>query len=507
MVGSEGVAEEALPPKAGRPALLSRLRPRSLRAQLALWHGLLLALTLLLLSAFTYILLREYLNHSADAALTEFAETTGKDVAATVYHYQTLHPGQPLSRDTESHFIDPYDLQSWGRYVQVIDEKGNAVAFSDALRTNKLPVNSETVLACRATGKPVFETVTTLGQYPVRMVTLPVQMGSRMPYMVQVGASVEGVEGALQRALTLLLVLTPAIFLIALLGGWALVGRSLRPVDEMTQAALQIESKRLDMRIAPPRTDNEIGRLAGALNEMIARLDRSFQQIERFSADASHELKTPLTAIRGEAEVALMSEQSPETQATLRSIIGETERLSTIVNNLLLLSRADADQVRLNHAPVALHEIVLATFETLERLAHRKNIALDFAEMDEVVLQGDALWLQQLFTNLIHNAIHYTPEGGHVTISLTASTDESQNPCASFSVSDTGPGIPAEHIPFLFDRFYRVDSGRSREQGGSGLGLNIARWVAESHGGHITVTSTVGKGTTFTVLLPLMAGA
>ena len=488
---------------ARRPSAFAWMRPRSLRAQLALWHGLLLAMTLLLLSAFTYLLLREYLNHSADAALTEFAETTGKDVAAAVYHDRTLHPNQPLSPDAVSRFIDTNDLQSWGRYVQVIDADGRPVAFSDALRNHKLPVPSETLLACRVTGRPVFDTVTTLGQYPVRMVTLPVQLGSSIPYLVQVGASVEGVEGALQRALFLLLVLTPAIFLIALLGGWVLVGSSLRPVDEMTRAALRIESRRLDMRIAPPRTDNEIGRLAAALNEMIARLDRSFQQIERFTADASHELKTPLTAIRGEAEVALMSPQTPETQATLQSIIAETERLSSIVNNLLLLSRADADQVRLNQDPAALHEIVLTTFETLERLARRKNITLDFAEMDEVTIQGDALWLQQLFTNLIHNAINYTPEGGRVTLSLTtARSGTPETLCACFSVEDTGPGIPAEHLPFLFDRFYRVDSGRSREQGGSGLGLNIARWVAESHGGKILIASTVGKGTVFTALLP-----
>ena len=131
------------------------MRPRSLRAQLALWHGLLLALTLLLLSAFTYLLLREYLNHSADTALTEFAETTSKDIAAAVYHYHTLHPDQPLAPDAERRFIDTHDLQSWGRYVQVIDPDGHAVAFSDALRSTKLPVPSETLLACRLTGKPV----------------------------------------------------------------------------------------------------------------------------------------------------------------------------------------------------------------------------------------------------------------------------------------------------------------------------------------------------------------
>jgi heavy metal sensor kinase len=479
-------------------------RPRSLRAQLALWHGGLLALTLLLLSAFTYVLLRQFLNSRADAALETYAETTAKNIAAILYHQETLHPGTPLD---EKQFVSNDDLQSWGRYVQVINPYGQKVAYSDALRTLSLPVSNETMIRGFQQRKPAtFETEYNLGEYPVRIVTVPVQMGDKVPYLVQVGASVEGVEAALQRAAVILLVLTPSIFLIALLGGWWLVGRSLKPVDDMTQAALSIESKHLDLRLVPPRTDNEIGRLAAALNEMIARLDKSFRQIERFSADASHELKTPLTSIRGEAEVALMSDLSPdEYRKTLRSIVEETERLSSIVNNLLLLSRADADQVRLKQEPLSLDEVALAAYEPMERLARRKNITLDIEAMDSVRLRGDSLWLGQLITNLLHNAINYTPEGGSVVLSLTHVPDpnDPDGPgCAVLSVRDTGPGIPAEHLPHIFDRFYRVDSGRSRDQGGSGLGLNIARWIAESHGGQISVASAVGKGTTFTVRLP-----
>ncbi|HZP83832.1 MAG TPA: heavy metal sensor histidine kinase [Chthonomonadaceae bacterium] len=479
-------------------------RPRSLRAQLALWHGGLLALTLLLLSAFTYVLLRQFLNSRADAALETYAETTAKNIAAILYHQETLHPGTPLD---EKQFVSNDDLQSWGRYVQVINPYGQKVAYSDALRTLSLPVSNETMIRGFQQHKPAtFETEYNLGEYPVRIVTVPVQMGNKVPYLVQVGASVEGVEAALQRAAVILLVLTPSIFLIALLGGWWLVGRALKPVDDMTQAALSIESKHLDLRLVPPRTDNEIGRLAAALNEMIARLDKSFRQIERFSADASHELKTPLTSIRGEAEVALMSDLSPEEyRKTLRSIVEETERLSSIVNNLLLLSRADADQVRLKQEPLSLDEVALAAYEPMERLARRKNITLDIEAMDSVRLRGDSLWLGQLITNLLHNAINYTPEGGSVVLSLTHVPDPNalDGPgCAVLSVRDTGPGIPAEHLPHIFDRFYRVDSGRSRDQGGSGLGLNIARWIAESHGGQISVASEVGKGTTFTVRLP-----
>ena len=286
----------------------------------------------------------------------------------------------------------------------------------------------------------------------------------------------------MQRATTILLILTPSVFLIALGGGWWLVGRALQPVDEMTRAALSIESRKLDLRVQAPRTDNEIGRLAGALNEMIARLDRSFRQIERFSADASHELKTPLTSIRGEAEVALMSpDLTPELRRTFESVIEETERMSGIVNNLLLLAKTDADQVKLEHEPLQLEEIALSCYEALERVARRKGVRLEIGGLEEAPILGDRLWLGQLLTNLTINAINYTPEGGEATITvgidhsahplkdyLPAIEEELKGPWAVFTISDTGPGIAPEHLAFLFDRFYRVDSGRSRGAGRHG---------------------------------------
>ncbi|HLK56463.1 MAG TPA: ATP-binding protein [Chthonomonadaceae bacterium] len=497
--GRTGEGANALSPPSRSP----RWQPRSLRAQLAFWHGGLLALTLLVLAGLTYLLLREFFNSRADANLQRSAEVIASHIAIDLYQYPVENPGKEFSKEEERQFVNKSDVQSLGRFVQVVETNtGRPVSTSDALRTRQLPCDSETLLSGRR-GETTFKTEPNLGEYPVRVVTVPVLMGPKVPYLVQVGASVEGVEAALGQALQILLILTPSVFLVAVLGGWILVGRALKPVDDMTQAALSIESKRLDVRVVPPRTDNEIGRLAAALNEMIARLDRSFRQIERFSADASHELKTPLTTIRGEAEVALMSDLSPEeTRRTLRSIIEETERLSSIVSNLLLLSRADADQVRLKQEPVALHEVVMAAYEPMARLAFRKSITLDMDTIDEVYLRGDALWLQQLITNLIHNAINYTPEGGCVTLSLILEAANGGNE-ALFQVRDTGPGIPAEHLPFLFDRFYRVDAGRSRDQGGSGLGLNIAHWIAESHGGSISVDSVVGQGTAFTVRLPI----
>ncbi len=480
---------------------------RSLRAQLALWHGGLLALTLILLASLIYLVLRQVLSSLADASLEDYADKTARDVAAALFQAETLSPKQSLSADerrqlddaaVQEYFRTTAAADAWGRFVQIDDPRGRAIAMSDALRTTHFRDQPETrsqILTHQA--RVTFETLTQPSA--MRIVTIPVEMGPRIPYLVRVGAPAEGVDEAINRVTTLLLVLTPSIFVIALAGGWLLVGHALKPVDEMTRAALSIESRRLDVRLVPPRTDNEIGRLASALNEMIARLDRSFRQTERFTADASHELKTPLTTIRGEAEVALMGDLRPEqARATLHSIVEETERLSEIVNNLLLLSRADADQVRLKHEPIALDQVAMQAYETTERLAHRKSITLDIAAMEEITLVGDSLWLHQLITNLLHNAINYTPEGGDVTLSLTREGDQ-----AVLKVWDTGPGIPPEHLPHIFDRFYRVDSGRSRDQGGSGLGLNIARWVVESHGGTLTAASTPGEGATFTARLPI----
>jgi signal transduction histidine kinase len=538
------------------------MRVRSLRAQLALWHAGLLAVTLVSLAGLTYLVLLRVLHSRADAAIERYAETTGKKIAALIYRSQALAPPVPpagprtsgggpavplgpgaapagAARGASPHFLDR-DPQSWGRYVQVIDRYGNVVEASDALRSLKLP-RSPTAVLRGLRGEVTFETVPDLGEYPLRVVTVPVQMGEEVPYLVQAGSSLEGVEAALQRASVILLILTPSVFLVALLGGSALVSRALRPVDELTHAAMEIEHRHLDRRVVPPRPDDEIGRLAGAFNEMLSRLDRSFRQIQQFSADASHELKTPLTAIRGEAEVALMGELTREEyQQTLRSIVEEVGRMSAVVDNLLTLARADADQVTMRCEPVALHEVVMAVFEGMEAMARQKGVALDLYEVAEAAMSGDALWLQQAISNLVANAVKYTPAGGRIWISLIIETStsppgepgsevsgtraESSVPAleagppdditgpatrsealACLTVRDTGIGIPSEHLPHVFDRFYRVDSGRSRESGGTGLGLSIVRWVVEAHGGRVGVESTVGKGSTFTVRLPLAA--
>jgi len=470
------------------------VKPKSLRARLALWQAGLLALTLLSLSGLTYLLLRQMLQSRADAGLADYADTIAKNIAGSLYQAGTLAPAGLRGR---THFLEN-DVRSWGRYVQVIDSRGNILEKSDALQSHPLPVSAD-ALRRGMRGENTFEELRGLGEHPVRMVTVPVQMGESVPYLVQAGLSLEGIDATLQRASLVLLILTPSVFLMGLVGGWLLVGRALHPVEELTQTALELESRNLSRRIIPPVSDDEIGRLAGAFDQMLSRLDRSFRQVQQFSADASHELKTPLTTIRGEAEVALMGERTPEDQRrTLRTIVDEAERMSQIMEALLLVARADSERIQLRRDPVPLDELLMAAYEQFEQTARAKSVGLELGNLDEAEVSGDRVWLLQLVTNLLNNAIKYTPSGGTVFLSLDREDD-----AAAIRVRDNGIGIPAEHLPYIFDRFYRVDPGRSRDSGGTGLGLSIARWVAEAHHGSITVRSEPGKLTEFTVRLPL----
>lgn len=469
-----------------------------MRAQLCLWHAGLMAFTLLALAGFTYALLAGFLSSRADAALKEHADVTARQLALTLYQ----EGGDSLEKTQRGMFDD---IRSWGRYIQVVDRTGQAPLRSDGLRTHPLTVTAD-ALRNGFRGETTIETVTGLGEHPVRIVTVPVRMGSRIPYLVQAGTSLEGIEAALQRAGWILLVLTPTVFVIALVGGWLLVGRALRRVDDLTRTALEIQSTNLERRISHAGPDDEIGRLARAFDSMITRLDRSFQQARRFSADASHELKTPLTAIRGEAEVALMGEMAPEEyRRTIRSILESAERMSEVVESLLLLSKVDAGQSLMRSEPVELGGLVLAAIDAMEPVAREQGVELTVGEMADPVISGDPLWLNQVVTNLISNGLKYTPTGGRVTVSLEETED-----AAMLCVRDTGVGISADDLPYIFERFYRVDQGRARSRrpdgkqpGGTGLGLSITRWAVEQHGGSIDVTSEPGKGSEFRVRLPL----
>ena len=302
------------------------------------------------------------------------------------------------------------------------------------------------------------------------------------------------------RTLALILAVgAPGAIGLALVGGYFLAGRVLAPVGAMAETARKITAESLDARLPIENRHDEFGQLAGVFNDTLARLQEAFEQLRRFTADASHELRTPLTAMRSVGEVAL---QRPLTAAGYRDVIGsmleEVDRLTRLVESLLTLTRAEAGRIPLTRQTVELSDLAVSAAETLRVLADDKEQTLDVNVQHDLTVECDPGIVRQALINLLYNAIKYTPSKGAISLRVTARSARE----AVIEVKDTGPGIPVEAHGRIFERFYRLDPGRSREDGGVGLGLAIARWAVEANGGRIELESQEGRGALFRIVLP-----
>jgi heavy metal sensor kinase len=304
-----------------------------------------------------------------------------------------------------------------------------------------------------------------------------------------------------QLLLTIVIAFFVGVVPAILVGGW-IAGRALEPVDRMITEVREISDGRsLHRRLAVPMARDELGRLAETLNQMLTRLERTFVALRRFTADASHELKTPLTVVRAGVERAITRpDVSPETLAPLEETLQEVNRMTELLDALLTLARADEGRAELHREAVDLRDIIAEAGETGELLAEQAGVGMDIKlPLEPLMVSVDRSRVRQLALNLIENAVKYTPRGGQVSVELGGNDGR-----AVFSVADTGIGIAPGDLPHVFDRFWRADSARTRtsERAGTGLGLAICKWIAEAHGGTIDVQSRPGRGTTFTVGLP-----
>ena len=332
----------------------------------------------------------------------------------------------------------------------------------------------------------------------LRLYSLPARSGAQTSGLVVVGASLHEGSTTTHTLLAALAVAGLAAVTLAALGVGALVRRGLRPLDAMAVEVEGIDAHELDRRLALRGPPVEVARLARAFDAMLARLRASFATQRRFVGDAAHELRGPLAAIRGRGDVLLLD---PALDGAAREGVAlmrdEAARMGRLVANLLLLARGDEARA-IDRRPVELDVLLLEVARQARAPAAARGVTVALGHEDQAAAWGDADLLKQLLLNLVDNAVAYTPPGGRVELSLDV--DGAQ---ARLSVRDTGPGIAAADLERIFERFYRLDEARTRRSGGAGLGLAIARWIAEAHGGHIAVESVVGRGSVFTLVLPL----
>ncbi len=458
----------------------------SIRVRLTLWYVSLLAVILIAFSVAFYTVLQYSLTSELDRSLQERAQQVSLGIQAFNTPYDVMRFG--YIRLPELNVFSTRSI-----YIQIIDEDGKVLRRSPNLMGRDLPVD-ELVMNGLKTKQPVFETVT-VGTVEMRLYSAPLMASDTVLGMVQIGNPIGEIRATLQRVLLFLISGTIIALVLAMLGGVWLVYLSLRPIERITETANQIVSAEdLKQRLPVPPTDDELARLSRTINHMLERLDNFFQAQVRLSADVSHELRTPLTIIRGNVDILRRMGDSPTTrEEALNAVESALNRMARLVSDLLLLSQADAGMT-LKMQPLDLDGVILDVFQQAHAL--RNGVELKLGHADPARVYGDADRLKQLLINLMENAIKHTPTGGSVTLSVYRGEDH-----VRISVADTGAGISPEHLPHIFDRFYRVKGQRVR---GSGLGLAIAKWIAEAHHGTLTAESEPGLGSTFTLTLPLL---
>jgi len=465
-----------------------KLNVRSIRFRLTFWYMLVLMIILLAFSIIVYFSLSHTLKRNIDVSIQSQAEW----IAGVLDMLDEGFDFEEFKEDLTEHTSKRKEES----YVQIRHGTGEVLYQSGQL--NHVLQASDDALQQASENKRTLETITDPLTGVLRLVTLPVEDDGEIVYLVQVGASFKETQQVLHQLLFILLGSGMVALMVSFFGGWFLAQRALKPVDEITKTAKKIEAENLNQRLVVPPTEDELSRLASTLNEMIGRLERSFQQIRQFTADASHELRTPLTAMRGQTEVALRRERTAEEyRQLLESNLEEMEWMSQIVGNLLTLSRTDAGEIQLDIRPVQLEKLLRDIYEECVPVADAKDIEIFLDRSQKVTIAGDEMRLRQMLLNLIDNAVKYTRAGGQIRLSL-----EKDGNLAKLQVKDSGIGISQEDLPYIFDRFFRVDKARSREMGGGGLGLSIVQWIVNAHQGCIKVTSKLTEGSCFTIWLP-----
>lgn len=466
----------------------------AIRFRLAVWYAVTLAICLAVLGGSVYGVVRYRLVRHHDDALKQAADAVSR-VLSLRDDLEPVTEAQQAAIDRIGHVV----------VFHAVDGGSRVLVKSSHHPTTVIDVDYEPPLF--PLRKQPWYATTYRASDLVRTYSQPYQSRDGRALLIRVFQRLGDVVAPLASLRFVLIVVTPLAVLASGFGGYWLAGRALNPIDQVTRMARDIEASRLGQRLPSPNSPDEIGRLVDTFNQMIARLEHSFQAMQRFTADASHELRGPLTTMQGAIDVVLAKPRgSQEYREALTGVRQDVGRLRSITEDLLVLASADADRVKLEQGPVRLDVAATEAVAAFRPSARERQIDLSAHCPCAVVVLGDERWLRQLIVNLLDNALKFTAasppngRGGSVSISVDASTGS-----ARLEVADSGPGIPEHAVGRIFERFYRADEARSyREVGGFGLGLSIAAWVAAAHGGTIAAHHRKEGGTVLCVELPLM---
>lgn len=466
----------------------------SIKFRFTIWYLIVLMLLIGALSVGVYFYLSHNLRHNLDRSL-EIRSTQLQNIRGVM----------------DSIAVGEFE-EELGEVVLLYFKNGEELT---SISARNVDVTLDSALVQKAlNGEALYATIKTAENRELRFYIVPFRQevpafSPVMPGMppggpsiesgaIAVGRSTTDIDESLAGLIRTLAIAGPLTLVLAGAGGIFLAQRALKPVDQITRTAREIEESDLSRRI-PVQSKDELGRLASTLNQMIERLEKAFKRQQRFTSDASHELRTPLAVIQAESTLALNKERTAnEYKQSLEIVSNESMLMAKVVDQLLTLARVDSGKEQVSFEEIDLSELLAGVAAHAEILCRDKGLEFHSDRMETILVSGDRAKLRELFLNLLDNAIRYSPDGGKISLTLRRAEES-----AVISIADIGIGISEEDIPYIFERFYRVDKARSRVENGAGLGLAICKYIAEIHGGRIEVISRLGEGSTFSVWLPI----
>lgn len=467
-------------------------KSRSLSFKLTIWYVVILGIITCLAGLLLYQGYKRSLLKDVDETVFKIAENVSYEywkkrgvtwenaIQKAEDTYNSYQPFIQVIKFSTHENSDSFEIISSDRIKQDIFFLGEKI-----YRKIDKKIDDHKYLTCR---------INQLISSPLRILLLE----TRGPYLIQVGLSLEKTLDKLRKLRFTMIISGVLLLLFASAGGNLIIRRALLPMKKVVQTAQHITTDDLSLRIQADGRKDEIGALIETFNNMIARLEKSVKKIKQFSGDVSHELRTPLTIIRGEVEVALRKSRTKEEYLkVLNSVLEESKRMEKIIDDLLFLSRIEATTKQGFENKIRLDELLIRVCEERMHMVEKKEIKLETAVRTKtpLIIEGDRNLLERMFVNIIDNAVRYTQKGGQIKVKLEKKGQE-----VKVQIEDNGIGIPEESLPYIFDRFFVVDSSRSKETGGVGLGLSIVKSIAEVHGAQIGIKTKVGKGTTFIII-------